>query len=115
MSFKISNTLVDEANRDCAITAQNALSETVSTAKALNPSIPVTKLVLTGSYTVTLPNGTIGDRKFVTAISGGGSARVQYKNGYGIDRNITLGYVGDSAELVATVSGWHLGNNDWID
>jgi hypothetical protein len=115
MSFKISNTLVDEANRDCAITAQNALSETVSTAKALNPSIPVTKLVLTGSYNVTLPNGTIGDRKFVTAISGGGSATVQYKNGWGTNNNetITLGYVGDSAEFVATVSGWHLKN--WIN
>ena len=112
MSFKISNILVDEANRDCVITTQNALSETVSTPKALNPLIPVTKFILTGSYTVTLPNGTIGDRKFVTAISGGGSATIQYKDGWGSNVDITLGDVGDSAEFVASVSGWHL--RDWI-
>jgi hypothetical protein len=114
MTFKISNTLVDEANRDCAIIAQNALSETVSTAKALNPLIPVTKLVLTGSYTVTLPNGEVGDRKFLTAISGNGGVTIQYKNGFGNNNTISFGYTGDSAELVASVSGWHL-VNDWID
>jgi len=114
MSFKISNTLVDEANRDCVVTTQNAITEIVSTAKALNPLIPVTKFVLTGTYTVTLPNGTVGDRKFLTAISGGGSVTIQYKNGFGSNRDITLGYVGDSADFVASVSGWHLAN-DWID
>ena len=114
MSFNSSYTLVDEANRDCVIAVQNAAVEIVSTTKNLNPSIPVTKFVLTGSYTVTLPNGTVGDRKFLTAISGGGSAMIQYKNGWGNSNTLNLGYVGDSAELVATVSGWHL-VNEWID
>jgi len=108
MSFKISNILVDEANRDCVITTQNALSETVSTAKALNPLIPVTKFILTGEYTVTLPNGTVGDHKFVTAISGGGSVTINYNNGWGSSNSKTLGYVGDSIEFVATVNGWHI-------
>lgn len=108
MSFKISNTLVDEANRDCVITTQNTTVEIVSTAKSLNPLIPVTKLVLTGSYTVTLPNGTVGDHKFVTAISGGGSVTINYNNGWGSSNTKTLGTVGDSIEFVATVSGWHI-------
>jgi len=113
MSFKISNILVDEANRDCVITTQNALSETVSTAKALNPLIPVTKAILTGSYTVTLPNGTVGDRKIVTAISGGGSVTINYNNGWGSSSNVNLGTVGDTVEFTATVNGWH--RYTWID
>ena len=109
MSFKISNTLVDEANRDCVIAVQNATIEIVSATKTLNPLIPVTKFVLTGSYTVTLPNSTVvGDHKFVTAISGGGSVTIQYNNGWGSSNTITLGTVGDSVEFVSTVNGWHI-------
>jgi hypothetical protein len=114
MSFKISNTLVDEANRDCVVTTQQALSEIVSTAKALNPLIPVTKFVLTGEYTVTLANGNVGDRKFLTAISGNGSVTIQYKNGFGNNDTISFSYTNESAELVASVSGWHTVNG-WYD
>ena len=114
MSFKISNTLVDEANRDCVVTTQQALYEIVSTAKALNPLIPVTKFVLTGEYTVTLSNGVVGDRKFLTAISGNGRVTIQYKNGWGNNDTISFGYTGESAELVASVNGWHT-VKDWYD
>jgi hypothetical protein len=113
MGFKISNSVVDEVNRECLVASQHATFETVSSAKMLNALIPLTKVILTGSYTVTLPNGEIGDRKTIIAVSGGGSVTVNYNNGWGGSNSINLGTVGDTIDFIATTNGWH--NRSWLD
>jgi hypothetical protein len=111
MSFKISNVTQNEANRECGIL--RSPFEVVSSAKTLDPSIPVTKVTLNGTYTITLPNGTVGERKVITAVSGSGTVTIAYNRGWGGSNTVSLGTVSDTVEFIATVEGWH--NNNWID
>lgn len=111
MSFKISNVIQDEANREWV----RSVFETVNSAKTLDPSIAVTKVALSGSsYTIVLPNGTMGEHKIVTVVSNtGGNVTIQYNGGWGGSTTIGLISVGDTVEFIATVGGWH--NRNWID
>ena len=108
MSFKISNVTQNEANRECGVL--RSPFEVVSSTKTLDPSIPVTKV---GTYTITLPNGTVGERKVITAVSGSGSVTIAYNGGWGGSTTVTLETLSDTVEFVATVEGWH--NRNWID
>lgn len=112
MSFKISNVVQDEANRECG---PSRLSETVTGTATLDPSVPVTKVILSGSgYTVTLPNGTPGERKVVTIVErSGGQVTIAYNSGWGGSDTFTMSSLSDTIQFIATVEGWH--NTNWTD
>ena len=80
----------------------------------MNPLIHTTKVILNGEYSVTLPNGNVGDIKIVTVVSGsGGNTIIQYNSGWGGSNNIELSYIGDTIMFIATIEGWH--NRTWLD
>jgi hypothetical protein len=112
MSFKISNVVQDEANRECG---PSRLSETVTGEATLDPSVPVTKVILSGSsYSVTLPLGTPGERKVVTIVQrSGGEVTVAYNSGWGGTTTRSMSSLSDTISFIASVEGWH--TYDWID
>jgi hypothetical protein len=112
MSFKISNSTLQEANREAV--SYHGGFEKVTGVKTHNPSIPTTQVTLSGSYPVTLPKGTIGERKMVTVVGGSGECTVSYNNGWNGNSNTTgLSTVGDTIMFYATVNGWH--HVTWLD
>lgn len=103
MSFKLSNILFGEINK----TSKKV--EVVSQTTTLDPSIPTTKINLTSSYDVYLPNGKAGQQKIITAVSGNGNVTIHYTDGLrnGGDSTITLYDRGDLVVFWASVIGWH--------
>lgn len=113
MSFKISNVIVDEANREALLALDSV--ENVSSATTLDPHIAITKVTIVDSdYTLILPNGYVGEQKFITVVSGSGhNVAISYNNGWGSENTTTLSITGDSVLFVATANGWHY--RSWID
>ena len=109
MSFKISNSLVEEADRKAQL--NHATVETVSSAMTLNPDIHITKVNLGTSYTVILPNGEVGQQKYIHAVSGSANVIVSFTNGWGSAQTRTLYDTGDLLIFYATVRGWHCNSN----
>jgi hypothetical protein len=112
MSFKITNSLIQEANRESVL--YHAKIENVSAAATLNPSIPVTKVNLGTAYTLTLPNGEVGEQKVITGVSGSANVAVSFNDGWGNAQTRTLYNTGDLLIFYATSLGWHC-NSDYTD
>jgi hypothetical protein len=114
MSFKVTNSLLQEAERKNAL-YHNA-SESVSSATTLSANIPITKVALGNGapYTLTLPNGKLGQQKYVYAISGTSNVTVSFNNGWGSEASEILYDTGDLLIFYATESGWHC-NDSYTD
>jgi hypothetical protein len=114
MSFKVVNSLLQEANRKNAIYNSNV--ETVSAATTLDPNITITRVELgtSGSYTLTLPNGRVGQQKFISAVSGSSNISVAFNNGWGGESTQVLYATGDLLIFYATIDGWHC-NDTYTD
>ena len=107
MSFKVSNTAVQESKRRSF--APSVITEYISSSATLTPTIPITVCRLSGTYDVYLPNGPAGQQKVISAVGPDtGSFTVYYNDGYnGGSNDDTFSGVGYTAIYYATSVGWN--------
>lgn len=112
MSFKIENTVVNEAVDKSIYINSESKAEYINSEAISDPKIEVSFIDSTdGLYNVYLPNTKkigIFKKFFITNTNNNNTVRIHYKNSYGSDETRSISYYSDLVLLMSTPLGWVL-------